>query len=186
MDVLSYITLYNIHMLTPPRRRWTKSQMIDTGPIHLTPEGIKRLQDRLARLKKDLPAFIEETQRTAAYGDRSDSAEYKEAKSNLRRTNRQIITVEDQLKRVVEIPSGRNTSGRVQLGCTVTLEVTDAKNKKTRKIFRILGSAETDPGKGRISHNSPLGAALLEKAQSDIVVVQTPNGPQEYQIMKIS
>lgn len=158
--------------------------MVDTEPIHLTPEGIKRLQDRLARLKKDLPAFIEETQRTAAYGDRSDSAEYKEAKSNLRRTNRQIITIEDQLKRVVEIPTGGNTSGKVQLGCTVVVELVE-KNKKTRKIFRILGSAETDPGKGRISHNSPLGAALLDKTEGESITIQTPKGPREYKIVEI-
>jgi transcription elongation factor GreA len=171
-------------MLTPPRRRWTKSQIVDTGPIPLTPEGIQRLRDRLARLKKDLPAFIEETQRTAAYGDRSDSAEYKEAKSNLRRTNRQIINLEDQLKRVVEIPSDKNISGRVQLGCTVVLELKDQDNK-IRKTFRILGSAETDPGKGRISHNSPLGAALLDKIVGETIMIQAPKGVQEYTIIEI-
>lgn len=171
-------------MLTPPRRRWTRSQMVDTGPIHLTPQGIKRLQDRLARLKHDLPAFIEETQRTAAYGDRSDSAEYKEAKSNLRRTNRQIFSIEDQLKRVVEIPNG-TSSGKVQLGCTVILESKSADNKKTRKTFRILGPAETDPGQGRISHISPLGAALLDRSVGETVKIETPRGSQEYKILEI-
>lgn len=172
-------------MLTPPRRRWTKSQMVDTGPIHLTPEGIKRLHARLARLKKDLPAFIEEAQRTAAYGDRSDSSEYKEAKGILRRTHRQIFAIEDQLKRVVEIPNGGNASGTVQIGCTVVLALNDHDNKKIRKTFRILGSSETDPGKGRISYKSPLGAALLNHAKGDMVAIQTPKGVQNYRIIEI-
>ena len=172
-------------MLTPPRRRWTKSQMVDDGPVHLTADGIKRLRDRLARLKNDLPAFIEETQRTAAYGDRSDSAEYKEAKSILRRTHRQIFAIEDQLKRVVEIPSGADASGTVTLGCTVVLELTDQDQKKSQKTFRILGSSETDPGKGRISHKSPLGSALLDKCIGDSAAIQTPKGIQTYKILEI-
>jgi transcription elongation factor GreA len=172
-------------MLTPPRRRWTKSQMVDLGPIHLTPEGIQRLRDRLARIKTDLPSLIEETQRTAAYGDRSDSAEYKEAKSRLRRANSQIITIEDQLKRVVEIPATGMSGGTVQLGCTVVLELMDKDKKKILKTFRILGSTETDPGKGRISHNSPLGAALLDHSIGESVMIQTPKGSQSYKILEI-
>jgi transcription elongation factor GreA len=154
--------------------------MVDLGPIHLTPEGIQRLRDRLARIKTDLPSLIEETQRTAAYGDRSDSAEYKEAKSRLRRANSQIITIEDQLKRVVEIPATGMSGGTVQLGCTVVLEVNG-----TKKTFRILGSTETDPGKGRISHNSPLGAALLDHSIGETVTIETPKGPQSYKILEI-
>ncbi len=152
----------------------------------MTAEGIQRLRDRLARLKKELPGFIEETIRTAAYGDRSDSSEYKEAKSNLRRTNRQIFAIEDQLKRVVEIPSETNSSGTVQLGCTVSLEIIDSENKKTKKTFRILGPAETDPSKGRISHKSPLGAALLDKAVGEMVDIETPKGLQRCTILKIA
>jgi transcription elongation GreA/GreB family factor len=164
--------------------------MVDDGPIHLTPEGIQRLRDRLARIKKDLPNLIEETMRTAAYGDRSDSSEYKEAKGKLRRANSQIITLEDQLKRVVEIPATGTSGGTVQLGCTVVLELKDINSKKTtqkiQRTFRILGSAETDPGKGRISHKSPLGAALLDHTVGDKIIIQTPNGLQEYTIVKIS
>jgi transcription elongation factor GreB len=169
-------------MLTPPKRRWTRSQMPDTAPVYLTPEGIQRLRDRLARLKKDLPAFAEEAARTAAYGDRSDSSEYKEAKSILRRTHRQIFAIEDQLKRVVAIPSGPGAAGTVQLGSTVKLE----SSKGVVKTFRILGSSETNPGNRRISHVSPLGAALIGLSKGDEVVIATPNGKKKYRILEIS
>ena len=155
--------------------------MPDIGPILLTPEGFKRLQERLAQLKQQLPAIIEETQRTAAYGDRSDNAEYKQAKGALRYTNSQIFLIEDQLKRIQLIDGDKNTTGTVQVGNTVVVEL----NSMTRKTFRILGARETDPGKGRISNQSPLGAALLNHAKGDVITIETPGGKQHYTIIEI-
>jgi transcription elongation factor GreA len=140
------------------------------------------MQERLARLKSSLPTLAEEAARTAAYGDRSDSAEYKEAKGLLRRAHRQIFSLEDQLKRVVIIPSGPNTSGTVQLGCTVVLE---SAGSKTLTTFQILGPYETNPGAGRISHQSPLGAALMGHAVGDAVDIETANGARRYRIVEI-
>ncbi len=163
-----------------PRRQWSRRPPPNNEPVYLTPEGIKRLESKLERLKRSLPAIIDEAARTAAYGDRSDNAEYKEAKSILRRTRGQILNIEDQLRRVVMIPSGTNPAGKIQLGSTVRLE-----SREGISIYRILGSSETDPGKGRISHTSPLGAALLGNTKGDLVIVRTPNGTQEYRILDI-
>ncbi len=171
-------------MLTPPKRRWQRSQMPDESPIPLTPQALARMKDRLARIKASLPALAEEAARTAAYGDRSDSSEYKEAKSLLRRANRQVLTVEDQLKRVVVIKVGPDASGTVQLGSTVVLESANG-NGPAKTTFQILGPFETDPGAGRISHKSPLGAALMDRKKGDTVKVQTANGPREYRILDI-
>lgn len=148
--------------------------------IYLMANGLARLKKKLARLKERLPALIEETQRTAAYGDRSDNAEYKEAKLALRRATWQILSIEDEIKRVVIIKSGPNFSGRVRLGSTVTLEAGGAK-----KTFQILGSRETDPARGRISYESPLGAALMRHAAGDIVKVQTAGGLKTYKIIEV-
>lgn len=170
-----------------PRRQWSRRPPPNNDPVYLTPEGVKRLEARLARLKASLPAAIAETARTSAFGDRSDNAEYKEAKGILRRTHGQIFTIEDQLKRAVVIASGVDASGKIQLGSTVTVEVKPKKDvaAATRKIFRILGSSETDPGHGRISHTSPLGAALIGHAAGDVVTVQAPGGAQEYKIVEV-
>jgi transcription elongation GreA/GreB family factor len=169
-------------MVTPPRRRYTRSQKVDDSPIPLTPAAHERMQERLVRLKASLPALAEETARTAAYGDRSDSAEYKEAKGLLSRTHRQIFSLEDQLKRITIIPTGPNTSGTVQLGCTVVLESEDSKKQTA---FQILGPYETNPGAGRISHQSPLGAALMGHAIGDLVSIETANGTRAYRIVAI-
>ncbi len=163
-----------------PRRQWSRRPPPNNDPVYLTPEGVKRLTTRLARLKASLPAAIAETSRTSAYGDRSDNAEYKEAKGILRRTHGQIFNIEDQLRRIVTIPSGTGAAGTVQLGSTVKLSINGVV-----KTFRILGSSETDPGHGRISHTSPLGAALLGHIVGDVVVVQAPGGTQEYTIVEV-
>ena len=177
-----------------PRRQWSRRPPPNTEPVYLTPEGIERLKVRLERLKKSLPTVIEEAARTAAYGDRSDNAEYKEAKGILRRTHGQIFNIEDQLRRVVAILSGADEgagdgSGSdgvriIRLGSTVVVEIQKG-GVATRKTFRILGSSETDPSHGRISHTSPLGAALIGHSVGDVVIVQIPNGKQEYKIVEI-
>ena len=153
----------------------------DDEPVHLTPDGLKRLQERLARLKKAMPELANEAGRTAAYGDRSDNAEYKEAKRQLRRVHGQIFSIEDQLRRAVVIKFGRNSAGTIQLGSVVVLE----QNGK-RKTFELVGPQETDPSKGRISYKSPLGSALINHKAGDAIKIKTPTGEQEYRILEIN
>ena len=174
------------------KRKQNESRTDDVKPVYLTPEGIERLQEQLARLKRRLPAAAEEAVRTAAYGDRSDNAEYKQAKGALRRMHYQIFEIETQLKHAVAINTGANASGIVQLGSTVILEVNakgQSKEKSQQKIFQIVGPHETDPAHGRISHLSPLGAALLNHAKGDVVTIKTTmsNGgsAQDYRILEI-
>ncbi len=155
-------------------RQWQSS------PVHLTPEGLKRLKAKLARLKAMLPHLISETQRTRAYGDTSDNAEYKDAKVTNRRVQRQILAIQDQLKKVEIIEAGPGPAGAVRLGSTVVMEI-----KGIRKTFQVLGQQETDPAKGRISFESPLGAALMGRKPSEKVIVETPQGPQEYLIVEV-
>ncbi len=183
----------------PPHKK-PDPERINLTPIPMTPEGIEALQEKLARLKARLPALAEETARTAAYGDRSDNAEYKLAKSALRRTTFESYRIEDQLKRVVPIVRG-SENGAVRLGSVVTVEVVEADadvdaqakapEKATvpstadRRLFEILGPTETDPSRGRISHESPLGKALIGHKKGDIVAVSAENGKKEYRIVDV-
>ncbi|MDR3547146.1 MAG: GreA/GreB family elongation factor [Candidatus Pacebacteria bacterium] len=173
-------------MLTPPKRRWQKIRSLDDhGPIPLTPQAFERMKERFVRIKASLPALAAEAGRTADYGDRSDNAEYKEAKSLLRRANGQVMSLEDQLKRVVVIEADADTSGTVRLGSTVVLELKGPKDRSTRTTFRILGPYETDPGAGRISYKSPLGAALIGHVKGDEVAIKTELGGREYRIIEV-
>ena len=153
----------------------------DEGPVPLTQAGLERMQRHLAELKASLPELIAEAARTAAEGDRSDNDAYKQSKGLLRRTHGQIWSIEDQLKRVVVIQPGRNASGTVQLGSVVMLEMPTGE----RQTFEIVGSRETNPGHGRISHVSPLGSALLNHIEGDTITLKTPQGERVYKVVEI-
>ncbi len=163
-----------------PRRKSEELRRKDGGPVYLTEEGFTHLQEKLVKLKRTIPALASEAGRAADYGDRSENAEYKEAKAILRRTQGQILRIEDQMRLAVIIASGPNTSGIVELGSTVVVEVSG-----TEKTFQILGTRETNPDKGRISHESPLGLALMHHKKGDVVTVETPRGPRAYRILEI-
>jgi len=163
------------------RKKQEVPRPIET-PIYLTKEGLERLRGKLGRLKSSLPELISETRRTADYGDRSENAEYKEAKSALRRTHRQIWATEAQLKRVKVISQEKNTSGVVELGSAVLVELSSGEKRE----YMILDSAETNPGEGRISYKSPLGAALLHRRKGETIRLQTANGTREYKIVEIN
>ena len=156
------------------------TRVADTGPVYLTAKGADDLKRKLARLNEMLPKLIAETQRTAAFGDRSDSAEYSEAKSALRRTNFQIASIEDKLRRL-EIIKPNAGGGIIEIGSTVSV-LTEAGAEKT---FTIVGPMETEPTAGYISNKSPLGVALLGRIAGDKVSVDTPAGQKIYTIIKV-
>src|SRR6185312_272030 len=166
------------------KRKQSESRENTVPPVYLTPEGIERLHEQLARVKKRLPIAAEEAARTAAYGDRSDNAEYKQAKGALRRIHYQIFEIETQLKHAVAIDTGATTSGIIRLGSTVIIE-----SNGKEKTYQLVGPSETDPPHGRISQVSPLGAALIGHAAGDIVTVKTPGakngGEQQYRVISI-
>jgi transcription elongation GreA/GreB family factor len=164
-----------LHKLKPD-----ESRDDDGKPIYLTPEGIEKLQNELAKLKARVPDAAGEAARTAAYGDRSDNAEYKQAKGALRRMHYRIFEIETQLKHAVAIKVDASAIGIIQLGSTVFLEV-NAQEKK----FQIVGPDETDPTRGRISYLSPLGSALLKHKKDDVVEIKTAAGVQKYRVIEI-
>ncbi len=154
-------------------------------PLYITEDGLAQLKEKLVRLKRALPDRIAEAQRTAAYGDRSDNAEYKLAKGSLRRTNWQILEIQDQIKRAVLIATGASATGKVQIGSTVVLQEINGKTNNKEKILQIVGPHETDPTNGRISQLSPVGAALIGRARGDEVVIKTADGTRTYRVIEI-
>lgn len=164
------------------KQRRDELEAMEYEEVHMTAEGVERLKRKLAELKHALPERAAEAKRTADFGDRSENEEYKQAKAFLRRTNRQIIRIEDQLKRIAVIPRGTNATGVIRLGSTATIESTKDGTKKT---FEIVGPMETNPTRGRISHKSPLGAALIGHRKDDIIKISSSGGAREYRILDI-
>jgi transcription elongation factor GreA len=168
------------HKLKP-----NESREQDGEPVHLTPAGIEKLRKRLERLQHSISDLAAEAARTAAYGDRSDNAEYKQAKGALRRTHAEIFEIEQKLKRAVAIEAGPDSSGKVKLGSTVVLETASANDKVIRRTYEIVGPTETDPPNGRISFQSPLGIAIIGHGIDEVVEIQTAHGTQKYKILEV-
>lgn len=162
-----------------PIRKGGKYTFIQADP-HLTQAKFDEFSRKLAWLKKiGQPRAIVEVQRLAELGDFSENAAYQIAKGKLRGINQKILDLEDHLKKAIII-SQPTTAGFVRLGSTVTVEI----NGRVR-IFQILGSSETNPSGGVISHSSPIGAAIMDKRVGDMVKINLVNGQADCRIIKI-
>ncbi|PIR48029.1 transcription elongation factor GreA [Candidatus Uhrbacteria bacterium CG10_big_fil_rev_8_21_14_0_10_50_16] len=139
-----------------------ENQIVDH---HMTAGKLERLKAELARLQREHPEAKEEMQRTAEEGDFSENAGYQDAKRRLRGMNSRMLRLQERISQAVVINDGP-TDGTVGIGSTVVL-----KNTQGERTFRIVGAQEVDLSKGRISHVSPLGAALLGKRPGDSVTV---------------
>lgn len=162
-----------------PNRKPGKYTFATFDP-HITKKTYEQLQKKLARLKKEvLPKAIQEVQLYAQNGDFSENAEYQIAKSRLRGINKSIDEISHRITHA-KIIEKKSASTMIEIGNTVTVEL-----EKERFSVRILGSTETDPSKGIISHQSPLGAALLGRSCGESITLDINGQSKRYTIIAI-
>ncbi len=151
-------------------------------PTFLTPEGRAKLEAELENLRTVRRAEVAQRIHSAKEeGDIMENSAYDEAKNEQAFVEGRIMTLEQMLKNAVMIDSMR-ASDMVGLGSYVT--VTE-RGKREDEIFQIVGSAEADPLKGRISNESPVGRALLGKRVGDEIQVRIPDGVRYLKIADI-
>ena len=149
----------------------------------LTAEGAQKLEEQLEYLKTVARKEIAQQIKVAReFGDLSENAEYDEAKNEQARIEGEIVELEKKLRGATVIDESTLDRSVVHLGAAVDLK--DQAGKKFQ--FTIVGSTEADPLKGRISNESPVGAALLGHHKGDRVEVTTPAGVQTYTILAIN
>lgn len=148
--------------------------------LHLTKEKFGELKRELERLKKfSQPETAKEVMRLAEMGDFSENAAYQMAKGRLRGINQRILELEEQVGHAEMIEPDGDTD-TVQLGHMVTIDIDGVK-----RSYRILGSLETDPAKGIISYNSPMGAAFMGRKVGDSVTMKLAHKEVECRIVEI-
>jgi transcription elongation factor GreA len=145
----------------------------------MTRPGFEKLKEELERLKTtDRPTIIKAIAEARAHGDLSENAEYHAAREKQGFIEGRINELETKIgnAEVIDPP----TSGeRVTFGSTVKLE--DETGKEHR--YQIVGSDESEPGKGRISVLSPLARALIGRRMGDTVTAQLPGGKKTFEIL---
>jgi len=156
----------------------------DDQLVYVTKDGLKQLKEELEFLKNERRKQVAVRLKEAiSYGDLSENAEYEEAKNEQAFVEGRILELEDKIKRAKIIDEKHHSKKLVELGSVVTIR---RKGLKETDEYTIVGSMEADPFEHRISNESPVGSALMEKKNGDSVVVETPSGKITYEIVKLS
>lgn len=145
--------------------------------VQLTETGRKELEERLEYLKSVRRAEIAEEIKTArGFGDLSENAEYDAARKAQAEMEGEIAEIEAQLRLAKIIHETTVTCAEVVNG-----------EEKEPKTYTIVGTAEADFAKGRISDESPVGSALIKAKKNQTVEVKLPNGKIKYlKVIKIT
>jgi transcription elongation factor GreA len=148
----------------------------------LTQQGYDDIQKELVSLKSQRPTVLEDIRRAAADKDFRENAPLHAAREQLGHIDGRIKELEAIVKTATIIHSSDRSKSRVTVGKTVELVAV-----VTGKIQRytIVGPKESDPAKGKISHVSPIGKAILGKNLGDVVEVIVPVGKIQYRIDKV-
>ena len=152
--------------------------------VLLTSEGLQKLQDELEHLKTvRRKENTEAIKRALSFGDLSENSEYDEAKNEQAEIERRISEIETMLNNAKVIDEDNIDTDVVSIGSKVTVKDVEENEEEE---YLIVGSTEADPMSGKISDESPVGAALLGHRIGETVLVEAPMGKIEYLVMKIS
>jgi len=148
---------------------------------YLSPEGIENLKKELQELRTAKRQEIaKRLQEAKELGDLSENAAYFEAKESQSLNETRIAELEGLLKNAIIIKAAGDENV-VRIGSTIMVK----SSGNGTEVFTIVGSAEAKPMEGKISNESPLGRAFLNKKIGEEVEVKTPGGLVKYKIIKI-
>ena len=156
--------------------------MNDKKPIYLTQKGFDELKvelDELINVKR--PANIIAIKEARALGDLSENADYDSARDEQAQIEGRIQKIEKMLESAVIIEE--TSTDQVGIGSTVQIKYMDEDDEMDE--YQIVGSQEADPFMSKISNESPIAQALLNRKVGDIVTVESPNGSYQVEITEI-
>lgn len=150
----------------------------------MTVYGAEALTQELHRLKSvERPRIVEAIATARAHGDLKENAEYHAAREQHGFNEGRIQEIEAKLSNVQIVDISKLTNdGKVVFGATVHVIQLSTDTKMT---FKIVGEDEADIKQHKISYNSPIARALITKYVEEVVIVQTPDGPVEYEILTV-
>ena len=162
--------------------------MSENKEIILTQEGKEKLETELSHLisvtRKEVSEKIKEAR---SFGDLSENAEYDAAKDEQAEVEARISQLEQMLKmaKVVEVESNDVISVGKKVKLEFFGELAELMGMTGEAEYTIVGSSEADPSTNKLSYESPIGAACINKAVGDIANAETPAGTVEFKILSI-
>jgi len=156
--------------------------MSNIKEVLLTAEGFLELEAELNKLKNiTRNEVIEAIKEARALGDLSENADYDAARDEQAKVEARIKELEYMLENAKIIE--KTTGDTVSVGTTVTIEYVEDDEEE---VYQIVGSLEADPFENKISNESPIGKAIMNKKVGDIISVESPTGSYEIKIVSIA
>ena len=155
---------------------------MDKEPI--TIKGLEKLKLELDQLKNiKRPQIVAAIAEARSHGDLKENAEYHAAKEQQAQTESRVIEINDVIARanVIDIKKIEN-NGNIVFGSTVSVKDLEDGKKRT---YKIVGKDEAEISKNLIYFKSPIGKALIGKSVEDMIIVETPSGEKNFEILSI-
>lgn len=151
--------------------------------LYITEKGKKEKEERLEYLKTvRRPEVLEKLKTAREYGDLSENSEYDAARAEQGRVESEINMIEETLRLAIIVSDDEVRTDRVHVGSTVT--VYDEEMGENEE-YKVVGVIESDPDRGWVSNESPIGKALMGKKKGEVVSINTPNGSYSVKIISI-
>ena len=150
----------------------------------ITISGLKNLKSELENLKNvQRPKIVEAIAEARSHGDLKENAEYHAAKEQQALTESRVIAINDLIARanVIDVTKIDN-DGKVIFGSTVKVQDLESNNEIS---YKLVGQDEADISKNFIYFQSPIGRALIAKNLNEMIVVKTPSGEKNFEILKV-
>lgn len=155
--------------------------MADKKEVFLTAKGFTDIESELDELKRvKRPEIIKAIKEARALGDLSENADYHAAREEQAIIEGRIQELEYMVEHASII--SEEASDTVKIGSSVVIRYDDEDDLEE---YKIVGSTEADPFENKISNESPIAKALLGKKKGSKVIVESPNGEYEIELVEI-
>ena len=160
--------------------------MADTKRLVVTREGLEKMKEELEYKETTEKMRIAEQLKVAiSYGDLSENAEYDAAKNDQAALEQRINELKAMIENAVVVDESKIDTNTVNFGTRVTIVDLDDEDEE-QETYAIVGTSESDPANGRLSNESPVGAALIGAHVGDVVTAITPGGVRRIRVVEIA
>ena len=159
--------------------------MSDTKHVVVTREGLQRMKEELEYKETTEKMKVAEQLKVAiSYGDLSENAEYDAAKNDQAVLEQRIAELKAMIENAVVVDESKISTDAVGFGTRVTIVYEDEPDDE--ETYTIVGTSESDPANGKLSNESPVGAALIGAHVGETVIAQTPGGALRIKVVEIA
>ena len=160
--------------------------MADTKRLVVTREGLEKMKEELEYKETTEKMRIAEQLKVAiSYGDLSENAEYDAAKNDQAALEQRINELKAMIENAVVVDESKINTDTVNFGTRVTIVDVDDEDEE-EEVYTIVGTSESDPVNGKLSNESPVGAALIGAHVGDTVSAVTPGGVRRLRVVDIA